>query len=361
MTEIVPGTADLRRPVGGSGPESPGGTPAIAVAFVLVLVVATVGPLLYFGGGPAPSTEPIPISHIVVVDMEYHAYDNLFGGYCTTVGPNCPTGANGVPAGTCVPRDPSNASMGCVVPYNYPASELSSLDPRHEWNATVASIDGGRMDGFYLAEQKGDLPFGHYNGSTIPVYWDMAQQFGLGDNFFSSALSYSLPNHWYLLAGAAPPQSVNTSVLTNGGFAAKHAYLNASNRTSTVQDLLNRSPSTTWKYYDWALPSYQTAINEPVITGMPGAYSYWNPLAARYESYTQWYVNHFASRSSFFNDTASGQLPAVSWVIPDPSFSDHPPSNLTKGESFVASVVDAIESTPAWRSTAIFVTWDDYG
>jgi phospholipase C len=334
-----------------------------AAILVLLLVAATVGPLLYVAGGPFGVSEapPIPISHIVVVDMENHPFDNYFGTYCTSVGPNCPDTANGIPPGTCVPQNPANRTGPCVAPYNFPPSELQSADPRHEWNATVASIDGGRMDGFYNAEHSGIVPFGHYNGSTLPVYWDMAQQFGLSDNFFSSALSYSLPNHWYLLAGAAPPQSVNTTVLSQGGPTAKHAYLNASNRTPTVQDLLNQSPSTTWKYYDWALPSYQAAINGPVGTYLPSAYNYWNPLAARAESYTQWYVNHFAARSAFFNDTAAGQLPDVSWVIPDPSFSDHPPANLTVGESYVASIVNAIAASPAWRSTAIFVTWDDYG
>ncbi|HEV8049572.1 MAG TPA: alkaline phosphatase family protein, partial [Thermoplasmata archaeon] len=147
----------------------------------------------------------------------------------------------------------------------------------------------------------------------------------------------------------------------HGGFAAKHAYLNAANRTKTVEDLLNNSPQTTWKYYDWALPSYQTAINAGVGVGGDSAYAYWNPLAAKYESYTQWYVNHFVARSQFFNDTSAGQLPDISYVIPNADFSDHPPANVSAGESYVASVVDAVEASPDWSSTAIFVTWDDFG
>jgi phospholipase C len=328
---------------------------------VLVLVLATAAPLLYLAGQPAASSATNPIRHIVVVVMENHAFDNFFGTYCQNVGPNCPGPVDGMPAGTCVPYQPTNPSAGCVAPFPLAADGIRTTDPPHEWNATIGSIDGGRMDGFYAAEHAGTVPFGYYDAKTIPVYWDMAQEYGLGDDFFSSALSYSLPNHWYLLAGQAPPEAVNLSVLAAGTVQEKHAYLNASNQTRTVQDLLNASPSTSWKYYDWALPSYEAAINGGANTETPSAYNYWNPLASRAESYTQWYVHHFVPRSDFFNDSSTGQLPDISWVIPGNNFSDHPPANVSLGESYVASVVDAVESSPEWSSTAIFVTWDDYG
>ena len=48
-------------------------------------------------------------------------------------------------------------------------------------------------------------------------------------------------------------------------------------------------------------------------------------------------------------------------MIPGPRFSDHPSANLSAGESYVASVVDAVARSPEWYSTAIFVSWDDYG
>ncbi len=347
----------------GPAPAHPSRARRTAVSVLIaVLVLATVGPLLYVTGTPdLDQTPTVPINHVVIVVMENRPFDNYFGVYCPAVGPNCPSTVNGIPPGTCVPYNTTNLSVGCIRPYNFSASQLSTKDQRHEWNATIDSINGGAMNGFYEAEHNGLLPFGHYNASTVPVYWDMAQEFGLADNFFSSALTYSLPNHWYLLAGQAPPETINISVLMKGSFEAKHDYLNAANRTKTVEDLLNNSPGTSWKYYDWALPSYQTAINGGVGTGGYSAYSYWNPLAAKYESYTQWYVNHFVSRSQFFNDTSAGQLPDISYVIPNASFSDHPPANVSLGQSYVASVVDAIEASPDWRSTAIFVTWDDYG
>jgi phospholipase C len=323
----------------------------VVVSIAVPLVVQS-----YQGRPPAWGPSDVPIHHIVILMMENHAFDNLFGSYCPSVGPNCPMSANGIPAGTCIPFNDTDPSGGCIRPYPFTPADLSIPDMPHVYNSSVAAIDNGRMDGFYTAENDGAEPFGYYNGSELPIAWDLAQQYALGDDFFSSALSYSLPNHWYLLAGQAPPITILQ------GFATKtydHTYLNEANSTRTVQDLLNASPSVSWEYYDWALPSYQSAINAPV--GSESAYNYWNPLAARAESYTSWYVSHFEPRSDFFGAAASGNLPDVSWVIPGNSFSDHPPDNLTYGESFIGNVVDAVEASPDWSSTAVFVCWDDYG
>jgi phospholipase C len=60
-------------------------------------------------------------------------------------------------------------------------------------------------------------------------------------------------------------------------------------------------------------------------------------------------------------DISSGQLPAVSWVIPDGKASDHALSNDGSGPSWVASVVNAIGTSQYWANTAIIITWDDWG
>ena len=347
------------------------GTGSLRVPLVLgVLLLVSSPGLLPTSSATGPSSTKAqrdPINHIVVLMMENHAYDNLFGTYCLTYNARtCHSTANGIPNGTCVPYDPLQPAKGCVRPWDFTATNYSSKDPVHGYNSSRQAVDNGKMDGFYKAENMGIVPFGHYNGSLLGFYWDLAEEYGLGDNFFSSALSYTLPNHWYLLAGRAPGIANTPGPLNYDTVAHMHQYLNQSNRTRTVQDLLNATPAVTWKYYDWALPTYANAIQ---INPAPGpyrskeytAYNYFNPLAARAESYTGWYVNHFTPRSQLFFDAASGNLPNVSWIMPSPGFSDHPPSDLRTGEQFVASVVDALESSPEWGTTALFVTWDDYG
>ena len=57
--------------------------------------------------------------------------------------------------------------------------------------------DNGKMDGFMLAENENPKTMSYYDNKTIPYYWDLAKHYVLADNFYSSVLSYSLPNHWY--------------------------------------------------------------------------------------------------------------------------------------------------------------------
>ena len=56
--------------------------------------------------GPCPAS---PIDHVVIVIQENHTFDNYFGTY---------PGADGIPAGTCMPADPADpAGPDCVKPY----------------------------------------------------------------------------------------------------------------------------------------------------------------------------------------------------------------------------------------------------
>jgi phospholipase C len=64
---------------------------------------------------------------------------------------------------------------------------------------------------------------------------------------------------------------------------------------------------------------------------------------------------------NFYAAAKQGKLPAVSWVIPSLAFSEHPPKSLRLGQSYVASLVNTIMTGPEWDSTAIFITWDEWG
>ena len=119
-----------------------------------------------------------------------------------------------------------------------------------------------------------------------------------------------------------------------------------------------------WKYYDQSLITYKAAIAiQPTskLNGQTDAYSFWDPLAARYESYTPGMKSHFTDTSHLLTDISNGNLSNISYVIPPGDDSDHPPANITLGEKFVATIVDSIEFSPYWNHTAIFLTWDDYG
>lgn len=303
------------------------------------------------------------VQHIVFIVMENHAYDNYFGEYCQTLGPYCSMTAVGLPPGTCVPYNHHTPSLGCVKPYPYTGKNWTIRPQPHDWIASNISWDNGSMDGFYTAEGNGRTPMGYYNGSTAPLYHDMAEQYALGDNFFSSLLSYSLPNHWHIVAGQAPAESVYHVFGWNVTPAAQRGndtlYRAEANQTTSVEDLLNNT-TVSWKYYDTWLNNY-TGAQKDNPNKIGRAYGYWNPQAAKFESYQPWFVNHFVNNTDFYGDARNNTLPQLSWVIPHEVENDHPPQNSTIAQSYVASVVNSVEASPAWNSTVIYLCWDDFG
>jgi phospholipase C len=54
-------------------------------------------------------------------------------------------------------------------------------------------------------------------------------------------------------------------------------------------------------------------------------------------------------------------LPAVSWIVPNDRVSEHPPGLVSAGQAYVTKLVNAVMRSPDWSSTAIFLTWDDWG
>ena len=296
------------------------------------------------------------IQHIVFIMQENHAYDNLFGTYCRGLNSYCTSVGNGTPSNVCLPRILSMPMLGCVSPFRFTNSQLAlPTDIPHDWNSTHRTYNNGLMNGFPTYD--GVYSMGYYDGYTVPVYWDLAEQYALGDNFFSPAASYSWPNHWNAISSGAP----NGSYLIKPAVAnakQQRELLNQSNSTPAIEDALLNS-SITWKYYDYSLPtSYNQSITH-TPTGL--AYDYWNPMAARNQSYSAQAMTHFVNHSKFLLDAANGSLPDISWVMPSAPNSDHPPYNITNGQNWVASLIDAVEGSPDWNTTAIFVSWDEYG
>ncbi|MCI4324460.1 MAG: hypothetical protein L3K00_01010 [Thermoplasmata archaeon] len=354
----------------------------ILVAIAVVALLA--GPVEYYSvaEASAPAAHTLSfnqlgfldhIDHIVYVVMENHAYDNYFGTYCQTKSVDCPNTSPGIPAGTCVPYNVSLPNGPCIKPWNYTAQNwsLKTLLP-HSYKSSEASWNYGAMDGFYQAEGSGLDPFGHYNGTTAPIYWDLAQEYALSDNFFSSVLSYSLPNHWHIVAGQAPQVIIvngtlgSPAVPANLTIANDKTYLGQANNTRSIEDLLLRS-KVSWTYYDYTLGTYASAINiklnaaKNLITSTGVAYNPWNPQAAKAESYNASFVQHFAVNTQFYSDARNGTLPNLSWVIPAAQDSDHAPQNSTLAQTWLASIVNAVETSPDWNTTALYITWDDFG
>lgn len=61
-------------------------------------------------------------------------------------------------------------------------------------------------------------------------------------------------------------------------------------------------------------------------------------------------------------DIANGTMAQVTWIVPSEAMSDHAGAGLTgEGPDWVADIVNAIGASKFWDSTAIFISWDDWG
>jgi phospholipase C len=116
----------------------------------------------------------------------------------------------------------------------------------------------------------------------------------------------------------------------------------------TLRDLLD-AKSVSWKYY---VPPSDTSFGK-----LLSAFSVVYPVY----SGPEWTTNVSSPETNIFNDISYGNLPAVSWVIPEVDNSDHPAAEYDLGPQWVASIVNAIGESPYWSSTAIVIVWDDWG
>lgn len=180
-----------------------------------------------------------------------------------------------------------------------------------------ADYNGGRMNGFYYTEEGNIGTMGYYTSASIPDYYAAAHSYVLMDNYFSSVMGWSEPNHLYLTAG-------QTSLSAEPIF----------------QQLDQAGVS--WKVYGDG--SYYKQ------------YSYFGDKTSSYNA------THFdGNPRDFVTDVSSGELTQVSFIIGAPGGSEHPPQDIQPGERSVAQLVDELGESKYWAGLAVFITWDDYG
>ena len=222
------------------------------------------------------------------------------------------------------------------------------------------------MDGFDLPAASPSAP-PDFNYSYVPQaetvpYWTLAKQFTFADENFASETGPSYPGHQYLIAGqsdyaignpddplsrwtcdAAPGTTTPTlnaqGQVVNGPFPC-YNYM-------TLADLLD-SKHVTWRYY--------TELEEKEFGAGVQPYG-----AISHIRYGPDWTNVVAPQTQIFTDIAQGQLQQVTYVNPPLVASDHAQDSTNYGPDWIADIVNAVAASPYWNSTAIFVTWDDWG
>ncbi len=87
----------------------------------------------------------------------------------------------------------------------------------------------------------------------------------------------------------------------------------------------------------------------------------WNPLPYFDTVKEDGQLGNIQSLNNFYDAARNGTLPAVSWIDPTGAVSEHPPALVSAGQSYVTDLINTIMKSPDWDSTAIFLSWDDWG
>jgi phospholipase C len=289
------------------------------------------------------------IQHIVFIVKENRSFNNYFGTF---------PGATGATSGP--------VSNGTTIALNHTPDRVRDLG--HGWNDAKTAINGGKMNQFDL------VAYGNINGdymsmsqmyqSDLPNYWSYAQTYTLSDMTFSSLHGGSFPNHMYTIAADnfeatsnpanpghpkfgywgcdAPVGSTVTLTTTSGKTSSVYPCFD----NQTLGDLLTTA-GVTWKYY---APTENSAGYE------------WNAMdAINHIRNTSVWSSNVVKYSQFATDAQNGTLPAVSWLVPYTAVSEHPPSSTCSGENWTVDTLNAIMQGPDWATTAVFITWDDFG
>ncbi len=296
------------------------------------------------------------IDNIIVIVEQNHTFDSYFGLY---------PGANGLNNVTRFPIDPvTNSQVEPSVSVEELRERLAaSASPGSELlsngrGAAIDAFNGGAMDGFVAAQvNRGlddELAMSYFHGEDVRGLWDIADQFVLFDNYFSSVLGDSLPNMMYLIAG--------TSRGINRG-SVDTLKLLVNEKAPTVFDQLQEA-GISWKYY---VGNLERVSEEKVLRGAyleteeeRPAQIYWVPVLVMPRFWTDPEMrSRLASQEQFFIDAARGELPSVSFVLPSPT--DHPLTPPVVSQPRLLSLVNAVAKSPQWERSALFITWDEWG
>ncbi len=368
----------------------------LAVALMAALPAACHG-----GGAPGPlpmaapardlvrvgqQSNPIDkIDHVVIIVQENRSFNNLFYGF---------HGAKTAKFG----MDSKNEKIALQP---LPLSESWDLEHNHDGFEVSCNGTGAipgtdcRMNGFDKETKTcgpggtdGKCPikypqYSYVRPSDIAPYTSMAKQYVLADEMFASNFdTSSYVSHQYIIAGQADatvdyplggnwgcpggPTDKIWTLWTSG--SRERSFKNQVRvcfEYNTLGDELD-AKGLSWAFY--ANPLGVGGPGKYCGTGAGPAYGgrgIWSSYQAiKHICYgPDWNNDIITPPNQFLTDVGNGELRDVTWITPTCATSDHPgPSCVPDtGPSWVASVVNAIGESPFWKSTAIFLFWDDYG
>jgi phospholipase C len=302
-----------------------------------------------------PIAPPTPIKHVVIIVMENRSFDNYFHGF-----PGADASSTGV------------TSTGQKVKLQ--PTTFAGVGLAHGWTAAISDWDNGKNDGFDIplpTPVTGAPPptrlvaYSYVEQPLIAPYWTMAKNYVLADRMFPTMFGPSFTAHLDLIAGTTAVSSTASVVDLPSRLGGCDAKKGATTNLITDKRVYeaNRGPFPCFDYYKTIANSLDAkkVSWKYYFEPMPTA-ALWNAFQAiKAVRYGPDWKNVVYSPKRVLIDAKSGNLPGVSWAIPDFKNSDHPGANSDTGPSWVSAIVNAVGTGPDWKSSAIFVVWDDWG
>lgn len=352
---------------------------------------------LSLAGAVSANAQIKKVKHVVVIYMENHSFDNLWGQFPGANGLDkakkeniVQVDANGKVFET-LPPIPRSSAFPTNLPNNlfnidqYVPADQITPDVTHRFYQEQEQIDGGKMDKFAVYNNSKGLAMGYYKTADIPLY-DLAKKYTLCDNFFHSAFGGSFLNHQWLVAAASPtfpnaPEVMKAKLdasgklIKDGSVTPDDYAVNTLNSVNLhrknedpaalvpIQTGANIGDRLTDKGVSWAW--YAGGWNKADAGNADPGFSYHHqPIVyfARYTPGSKDRKEHLKDEDDFFVAAKNGTLPEVSFVKPTGVENEHPGnSSIKQGEEHAVKIINAVLNGPNGKDAVIILTYDENG
>lgn len=338
------------------------------------------------------------VGHVVVIYMENHSFDNLYGqfegadGLANAKAENVTqldadgktyTDLPPIPYSSAFPTNLANNNFNID---QYVPADQETPDVLHRYYQEQLQINGGKMNKFALYNNSKGLTMGYYKTSQLPLY-ALAKKYTLCDHFFHSAFGSSFLNHQWLIAAATPTfpnapdfmkakvdaegKLVKDGTITPDDFAVNTAYSvniphpKSASPTSLVPQQTNPTigDRLSDKGVSWA---WFSGGWDDAIAGKPDrTFQYHHQpfiYFAKYADGTAAKKEHLKDETVFLEAAKNGTLPAVSFVKPLGIENEHPGnSTISRGENHAVKLINAVLNGPNGKDVVIILTYDENG
>jgi phospholipase C len=340
---------------------------------LLVAILSSAGLRGSQGATGAPSGDPI--RHIVVILQENHSFDNVLGYWCK-VRARC----NGATSG--------RLASGRVIALREARDHVVYV--QHGDKAHLWAWHRGQMNGFSRilgCGQRHDYAcYTQYRPRDIPDLSRLARHFVVDDRIFETDGVPSWGSHLELATGGtldgftgdnptrpvgaplmgwgcdsgldAPWRSAPTAAIQLEPSCVPDQNGNGPYRPSPVQwvpTIMDRlgAAGRSWKLYS-ILPS----MGAQGYTAGGYGWAICPTFADCLDS------SQDANNVPLFNvidDARAGTLPDFSVVTPSSKLSQHNSYSMLTGDNYIGQIMSALMQGPEWSSTAVVITYDDFG